>query len=152
MRYLATGKKAGIEAAALFLRVRDLNDECEPARRESIVSQSVSPHPVMESSNRESCALHLSREVGGRYQSLFGQFVSLDRARKCNEDVQDKAKRQILEEWEAGNDPKGLRGLRVPHRQGADRRWQEARRPSELVESKVGIKRSEKRASTEYVQ
>ena len=89
---------------------------------------------------------------GGREVPVAIDLSSVLIAQECNKDVQDETKCQIFEKREAGNDPKGLHRLRVPHREGPNRRWQEARRPSELIEPKVGIERSEKRASTDYVE
>lgn len=70
------GRKAGTELASLLRIVRERSEWRELKRRRLMVNMSVSPHPVMESSNRSSWQ-ELTRVVSGaRYQSLWVREVS----------------------------------------------------------------------------
>lgn len=106
-----------------------------------MVNESVSPHPVIESSNRESWAVAFSVEVGGRYQSLF-ENKSVSGFGRGGRYVQNETEGEILEEWETRDDTERLRWFAVPHSESSNRRWEEARCPAQLIEPKVGIERS----------
>ena len=57
-----TGRRLGRLTAALFRKVRCLSESREPARRRPTECESVSPQPVIDSSNAER-ALVAAREV-----------------------------------------------------------------------------------------